>query len=114
MGTNHPYADTISTFAGTRNEFLAVMKSLGARIESRDPACLPRDPLRVSLRCSANNWVRAFGPVQILAVQFGSGGRPAFQAWQYRCVDGSVLCVGCQYERVVGENWVTVRAVLLS
>jgi hypothetical protein len=108
------YADAISTFAGTRNDFLFAMKSLGARIESRDPVCLPHDPVRVSLRCSANSWVRVFGPVKILAVQFGPGGRPAFEAWQYQCVDGSVLCVGCQYERFAEENWVTVRAISLS
>ena len=114
MDTKTPYADAVSTFAGTRNDILYAMKLLGALIESRDSACRPNDPLRVSLQCPANNWVRVFGPVQTVAVQFGPGGRPAFQAWQYQCVDGSVLCVGCQYERFAGENWVIVRAVFLS
>jgi hypothetical protein len=113
MRANYDYADAISTFAGTRNDFLRAMKSLGAAIESRDTMCLPDDPLRVSLACSANDWVRVLGPVQIVAVQFGPGGHPAFQAWQYRCLDGAVLCVGCQYERFAAENWVIVRAVFL-
>jgi hypothetical protein len=114
MDTNRVYADTTSTFAGTQEEFLCAMKLLGARIESRDPVGRPHDPLRVALRCSDNDWARTFGLVQILAVQFGPGGHPAFQAWQYRCVDGFVLCVGCQCERLAGENWVIVRAVCLS
>jgi hypothetical protein len=113
MNANYPHPGAISTFAGTRSDFLCAMKSLGAAIELRDSVCLPHDPLRVSLWCSADNWVRLFGPVQILAVQFGPGGRPAFDAWQYRCVDGSVLCVGCQYERFAAEYWVTVRAIFL-
>ena len=114
MYANQTYPDAISTFAGTRSEFLGAMKSLGAFIESRDSACMPHDPLRVALRCSARKWVRLFGPVKIPAVQFGPGGRPGFEAWQYQCVDGSVLCVGCQFERFAEEYWVTVRAIALS
>jgi hypothetical protein len=114
MDANRPYANAVSTFAGTRCEFLAAMKSLGAFIESKDSACFPHDPLRVCLRCSANDWASRFGPVNIVAVQFGPGGRPAFQAWHYQCLDGSVLCIGCQYERFVEDYWVIVRAVSLS
>jgi len=114
MDANRPHANASSTFAGTQNEFLLAMKSLGAAIESRDSVCRPSNPLRVSLQCSANNWGRVFGPVQIVAVQFGPGGRPAFEVWQYQCVDGLILCVGCQCERFAAENWVTVRAIFLS
>jgi hypothetical protein len=90
------------------------MKSLGAVVEPERFGCLPRDPLRIALRCSASNWVQMFGPVRILAAQFGPQGQLAFEAWQYQCADGFVLCVGCQYERVGEETWVIVRALYLS
>jgi hypothetical protein len=76
---------------------------------------LTGDPVRVVLRCSINDWARVFGEVRIVAVQYGPGGHPAFQAWEYECTDGSVLCVGCEYERRFdGENRVMVRALCFS
>jgi hypothetical protein len=114
MDTTTNYASSISTFAGTRGDFIDAMKSLGAVVEPNTLGCRQCDPLHVALRCSAASWVRVFGPVRILAAQFGPQGQPAFEAWQYQCVDGFVLCVGCQYERVGEENWVMVRALYLS
>ena len=113
MNAKPCYADATATFPGTRSDFLGAMRSLGAVVEPRDSAFLSQDPLRVSLQCSAARWTQVFGPVRILTVQFGPGGHPAFEAWQYQCADGSVVCVGCQCERFSGENWVIVRAVSL-
>ena len=114
MHTISHYSDSLSIFAGTRDDFIRAMKSLGGAVESNDLVHLDHDPLHVRMRCSAADWVRVFGPVRILAVQFGPGGHPAFEAWEYQCADGPILCVGCKYEHICGEYWVTVRAVYLS
>jgi hypothetical protein len=100
-----------STFAGTRDDFVSAMKSLGATVEAAKCAGPSYDPLRVLLRCSTDRWVQVFGPVRILAVQFGPGGQAAFQAWKYQCADGAVLCIGCQYQRCGGDQAVMVRAL---
>ena len=108
------YPSSFSKFAGTRDDFIRAMKSLGGVLESNNLVRFGRDPLHVRMCCSAAEWVRVFGPVRILAVQFGPGGHPAFEAWEYQCTDGSILCVGCKYEHICSEDWVTVRAVYLA
>ena len=110
--SHHP--SSFSIFAGTRYDFICAMKKLGGIVESNDLVHLDHDPLHVRMRCSAADWVRVFGPVSILAVQFGPGGHPAFEAWEYQCTDGSILCVGCKSEHICTQDWVTVRAVYLS
>jgi hypothetical protein len=114
MDTKTKYPDAVSTFPGTQHDFIRAMKSLGAIVEPDGLGCQSHDPLHCAMRCSSANWVRVFGPVRILAVQFGPGGHPAFEAWEYQCADGSVLCVGCQCERGSQEDWVMVRALYLS
>jgi hypothetical protein len=113
MNATACHADAVASFPGTRRDFLGALRSLGATIEPGDAVFPAHDPLRVSLRCPASRWVHVFGPVQILAVQFGPGGHPAFQAWQYQCADGPILCIGCQYEHLSDDNWIIVRAVSL-
>jgi hypothetical protein len=109
--SHHP--SSLSIFTGTRDDFIRAMKLLGGLVESNYLVHFEHNPLHVRMRCSADDWVRVFGPVRILAVQFGPGGHPAFEAWEYQCTDGSILCVGCKYEHICGDYWVTVRAVYL-
>jgi hypothetical protein len=108
------HANARSMFSGSRNDFLGAMRSLGAVVESRNSGLLSDDPLHVALQCSAANWARTFGPMGTPTLQFGPGGHPAFETWQYQCNDGSVWCIGCQCERYGSENWVIVRALSLS
>jgi len=91
-------SESLSSFQKSETPDTVTIDTLAKRIA-------PPDVINLSVQGGAAN---------ILAVQFGPGGRPAFQAWQYQCLDGSVLCIGCQYERFVEDYWVIVRAVSLS
>jgi hypothetical protein len=114
MNAEQHCAGSISTFAGTRDDFIRAMKSLGAKVEHNDLARLALHPLRVLLRCPTANWARLFGPVGIAHPHFGPGGHTACEAWEYQCTDGAVLCVGCQRTCRGEEDWVMVRALYWS
>jgi hypothetical protein len=114
MSTTSHYPDSTLIFGGTREEFLRSIKMLGARIESKDQVLLARDPWHVFLRCPATDWIRVFGPVKTLPAQYGPGGCLSFETWEYQCTDGSILCVGCQYQRFGKVDWVIVRAIYVD
>jgi hypothetical protein len=110
--SREPFHPSLSSgFVGTRDEFVRALKSLGASVEATSQPARGYDPCRVLLQCSEMQWGRIFGPVELVTVQFGPGGEPAFQAWRYHCLDGAVLCIGRQCERRGVGSMITVRAI---
>jgi hypothetical protein len=103
-----------SQFRGTRHDFVAALAQLGARIELAGGRCLTTPLRRVRLACPLGAWANALGQPATTAQQYGPRGVLAYQAWEYQCDDGSVLCLGRQDEHADGTWWITLRAIHLA
>jgi hypothetical protein len=113
MNTATPIPAT-AAFCGTRRDFVAALARLGAKIELEGGRGIESTIRRVRLTCPMSEWVRAFGQPATMAQQYGPRGMLAFQAWEYQCGDGSVLCVGGLDELAEGTWWITLRAIQLA
>ena len=49
-----------------------------------------------------------------MAQQYGPRGMLVFQAWQYRCGDGSAICLGRLDEQADETWWITLWAIHLA
>jgi hypothetical protein len=100
-----------TSFAGTCEDFARALGTLGAGIEPDNRGSAEWTPRRVRLDCSYEQWAQRIGQVPAVASHFAPCGGPAFQAWEYRCLDGRVQCIGRKHINVNGNQFVSVRAV---
>jgi hypothetical protein len=104
----------ISGFCGTRHDFVEALAQLGAKVELQGSRGVETALRRVRLTCPMSAWVSVFGQPATMAQQHGPRGTLVFQAWQYQCGDGSVLCLGRMGEQADGTCWITLWAIHLA
>ncbi|TXT24110.1 MAG: UDP-N-acetylglucosamine pyrophosphorylase, partial [Planctomycetota bacterium] len=98
---------------GSQADFVQALRVLGARF----PAWRSRfdgthrnghDFHGVFLSCSRETWDWVFGPPHNVVNHHMALAHQPFQAWECRCADGNVLCLGHLFRRDDGVPWVVL------
>jgi len=116
--SNSSYCDVLPLgprFRGSQKDFARALRALGGDIvpDSRVAGVAQPRSFRVVLTCAYEDWMRAVGEHRKFTEHYDTNGRLLFHAWDYRCTDGLVLCVGSRHQREGGNAWITIKAIYL-
>jgi hypothetical protein len=97
---------------GSRADFVQALRILSTATASRgyrfDLGDREIEDLQVVyLRCPYETWLTVFGKPRNIEKHSESAPMFPVEAWEYRCVDGPVRCVGHQVDDLYGKRWVT-------